>query len=74
MHKSTLFINLQKIYESLNKGFEIKSVFLDITKPFDKVCHWGITFKSKQCHASWNLLAIVSKLLRERKLGVVLNG
>ena len=52
-----------KIYESLNKEFEVKGVFLDISKAFDK-----------QGHVSGNLLATVSGSLKDRKLGVVLNG
>ena len=37
-----------EIYSSFDDGFEVKSVFLDISKAFDKVCQEGIIFKLKK--------------------------
>ena len=34
-----------EIYSSFDDGFEVRSVFLDISKAFDKVWHEGIIFK-----------------------------
>ena len=34
-----------KIYSSFDDGLEVRSVFLDISKAFDKVWHDGIIFK-----------------------------
>ena len=37
-----------EIYQSFNKGYKIRGVFLDIFKAFDKVCHEGLIFRLKQ--------------------------
>ena len=37
-----------EIYSSFDDGFEVRSVFLDIYKAFDKVWHEGIIFTTKQ--------------------------
>ena len=36
------------------KSFEVRTVFLDISKAFDKVCHDGIIFKLEQNGISGN--------------------
>ena len=36
-----------EIYESLDAGLEVRSVFLDISKAFDKVWHEGVLFNLK---------------------------
>ena len=45
-----------EIYQSFDVGFDVRSVFLDISKAFDKVWHDGIIFKLKQNGISGNLL------------------
>ena len=37
-----------EIYSSFDEGLEVRSVFLDISKAFDKVRHDGIIFKLTQ--------------------------
>ena len=37
-----------EIYSSFDDGFEVRSLFLDISKAFDKVWHEGIIFKLQQ--------------------------
>ena len=37
-----------KIYKSFDEESEVRSVFLDISKAFDKVWHEGLIFKLKQ--------------------------
>ena len=38
----------RKIYKSFDDGLEVRSVFLDISKAFDKVWHEGVIFKLEQ--------------------------
>ena len=45
-----------EIYKSFDDGFDVRSVFLDISKAFDKVWHEGIIFKLKQNGISGELL------------------
>ena len=63
-----------EIYQSFDEGFDVRSVFLDISKAFDKVWHDGLIFKLKQNGISGNLLNLLSNFLRNRKQRVVLNG
>ena len=63
-----------EIYKSFDDGFDVRSVFLDISKAFDKVWHEGIFFKLKQNGISGELLNLLCKFLRNRKQRVVLNG
>ena len=55
-------------------GLEVKSVFLDISKAFDKVWHDGIIYKLTQNGISGNLLNLLEDFLKERKQRVVFNG
>ena len=34
-----------EIYQSFDSGFEVRGIFLDFSKAFDKVWHKGLTFK-----------------------------
>ena len=45
-----------EMYKSFDKGFEIRGVFLAISKAFDRVCHRGLIFKLKQNGISANLI------------------
>ena len=54
-------------------GLEVRGVFLDISKAFDKVWHAGIIYKLTQNGISWNLLNLLQDFLKERKQSVVLN-
>ena len=36
------------MYQSFDNGFEIRGVFHDISKAFDKVWHKGLVYKLKQ--------------------------
>ena len=63
-----------EIFQSFDEGFEVRSVFQDISKAFDKVWHKGLIFKLSQNGISGNLLDILSDFLSDRKQRVVLNG
>ena len=59
---------------SATNDFEVRSVFLDISKAFDKVWHKGINYKLKQNGVAGNLLNTLADFLKDRKQRVVLNG
>ena len=63
-----------EIFTSLDNGLEVRSVFLDISKAFDKVWHEGLIFKLKQNDISGELLHILSDFVSSRKQKVALNG
>ena len=60
--------------DSLDEGLEVRGVFLDISKAFDKVWHEGLIYKSKQNGIPGELLNILIDFLNNRKQRVVLNG
>ena len=53
---------------------DVRSVFLDISKAFDKVWHEGLIFKLKENGISGELLHILSDFLSSGKKSVVLNS
>ena len=63
-----------EIYKSFDEGFEVRGVFLDISKAFDKVWHEGLLLKLNQNGISRNLLRILRDILSGRNQQVVLNG
>ena len=56
------------------KSLEVRHVFLDMSKAFDKVWHEGLLFKLKQNGISGPLLTMLTSYLKDRKQRVVLNG
>ena len=63
-----------EIYKSFNDGYEVRGVFLDISKAFDKVWHNGLIYKLKQNGVTGNLLNSIIDFLDAKKQRVVLNG
>ena len=63
-----------EIYKSFDEGFEVRGVFLDISKAFNKVWHEGLVLKLKQNDISGNFLNLLRDFLRNRKQRVLLNG
>ena len=64
----------QDIYKSFDRSYEVRGVFLDISKTFDKVWHDGITFKLEQNGISGKLHKLLHDFLVNRKQRVILNG
>ena len=62
-----------EIYKSFDEGLEVRSVFLDISKAFDKVWHDGIIYKLTRNGITGNLLNLLRDFLSDRKQRVVLN-
>ena len=63
-----------EIYKSFDDGLDVRGVFLDISKAFDKVWHKGHIYKLKQNGISGNLLDTITDFLNSRKQRVALNG
>ena len=66
---------VNEIHEAFEdpKSLEVRAVFLDISKAFDKVWHDGLILKLKQNGISGRLLKLFENYLHNRKR-VVLNG
>ena len=54
-----------EIYQSFDDGLEVREVFLDISKAFDKVWHEGLIYKLKQNEIKGNLLDTLTNFLNE---------
>ena len=67
-------MSITHIYQSLDQGYEVRGVFLDISKTFDKVWHKGLFHKLEQNEISGPLLKILTDFLKSPKQRVVLNG
>ena len=64
---------IHRAFEDRN-SLEVRAVFLDISKAFDKVWHDGLIFKLKQNGISGSLFKLLANYLNNRKHRVVLNG
>ena len=53
---------------------QVRGVFLDISKAFDRVWHEGLLFKLRQNGISGELITLIKDFLSCRKQRVVLNG
>ena len=63
-----------EIGNSFNACLDIRALFLDISKAFDKVWHQGLLYKLKQSGILGNLLETLTDFWKDRKQSVVLNG
>ena len=63
-----------EIYKSFDDRYEVRGIFIDISKAFDKVWHNGLIYKLKQNGVSGNLLKLIIYFLDARKQSVVLNA
>ena len=65
---------MESIHSSLDIKLEVRSVYLDMSKAFDKVWHEGLIFKLKQNGIDGKLLGLFESYLCNRKQRVVING
>ena len=65
-----------EIFEAFdcNPPLEVRSVFLDISKAFDKVWHEGLLYKLKSMGISGELYNLLENYLSGRLQRVILNG
>ena len=66
---------IHEIQKSLDESqpMDVRGMFLDITKTFDKAYHEGLVYKLKSYGISGNLLKLIENYLTGRKQRVVLN-
>ena len=71
-----LLVITHEIFEAFdcNPSLEVRSVFLDISKAFDKVWHEGFLFKLKSMDISGELYNLLENYLLGRFQRVVLDG
>ena len=60
--------------KALDEGKEVRAIFCDISKAFDRVWHKGLLFKLKSAGVCGSLLTWFSDYLNDRKQKVVLPG
>ena len=65
-----------EIYKSFDcsPSIDIRGVFLDISKAFDKVWHDGLIFKLQTYGIDGKLLKLLKSYLKDRQQRVLLNG
>ena len=67
---------VHEIYTNFDcfENMEVRSVYLDMSKAFDKVWHKGLLFKLEQNGVTGNFLKLIKNYLSNREQRVVLNG
>ena len=73
LHQTTSSIN-HEILSAFDMRLEVRGIFLDISKAFDKVWHDGLIFKVRQNGICGEIINILEGFLSGRKQRVVLNG
>ena len=69
-----LYSITHEICKSFDDGYEVRRVFLDISKAFEKVWHQGLHYKLRQNGISGELLNTLTDFLDNRTQRVILNG
>jgi len=69
-----LTLIVHRIYEAFEKGKEVRTVFLDLSKAFDRVWHKGLLFKLSNIGVKNALLVWFHSYLSNRHQRVVLKG
>ena len=65
---------VHNIYDAFERGKEVRMVYLDISKAFDRVWHKGLLFKLKTIGIRDPLLGWLASYLSQRKQRVVIDG
>ena len=65
---------VDSIHSSLDINLDVRSVFLDMSKAFDKVWHVGLLFKLKQNGIHGKLIVLLKSYLENRNRRVHING
>ena len=68
-----LLYEILKNFDCL-ENLQTRSVYLDMSKAFDKVWHDGLIFKLNENGVTGNLLELIRDYLNEREQRVVING
>ena len=63
-----------EIYQSFDDEFEVRGVFLEISKAFDKVWHNGLIYKLKENRVAGDLLGTLINFLEDRGQRAILNS
>ena len=56
-----------EIYKTFDDGYQVRGIFLDISKAFDKLWHNGLIYKLRQNGVSHDLLNLIIDFLDARK-------
>ena len=78
--KDSTINQLLSITEMIRQAFdcdppkEVRAIFLDISKAFDKVWHDGLIFKLKQNGVGGEVLKILHSFLTDRRQRTIING
>ena len=65
--------NIYRAFDA-NPSLEVRGVFLDLSKAFDKVWHEGLLYKLNSNGINGNALHLIKSFLHNRNQRVVLNG
>ena len=63
-----------EINKAFDSGHEVRAIFLDISKAFDKVWSKGLIYKLKSKGIEGETLDIISSFLEDRQQRVTLDG
>ena len=63
--------NIYRAFDA-NPSLEVRGVFLDLSKAFDKVWHEGLLYKLKNNGINGNALQLIESFLNNRRQRVVL--
>ena len=62
------------IFKGFDDGLEVRGIFLDISKAFDKIWHEGLIYKLRCNGICGNLLQLLISFINSRKQRVLLKG